>query len=207
MFSSAGASADSGLPTFASMLNYSDSASLDNLFRNSVETQTFWAQAGDMYTQATPHECYEVIRQLCARQISWGRRALNITTNIDGMARTSLQQEPVVATSVIELHDPLREWQCGGVRNDASRYLPNSAKERCSTDLFSVAVVREEISRRRDNSSDQSTSTCAQGIIRPHGVFFGDGNKNLLNDTDLQGHDKWVEFYTTHMINQSRSGW
>jgi NAD-dependent SIR2 family protein deacetylase len=166
------------------MPNYSDSASLDFLFKHPAEAQRFWARAGESYTEADPHQGFEVMRQLCARQLSLGRTAMIITTNIDGMAREVLQQEPSVATPVLEIHGSLQEWQCGGIRNDTARY-PMMLRERCGTDLFSMSAVRDEITRSHDESGEQSNSTyakcpsCSQRILRPHLCLLGDRNKKI----------------------------
>lgn len=83
------------------MPNYSDSASLDALFKHPAEAQAFWALAGDVYSQAEPHDGYEVLRKLCARQLALGKQAIVITTNIDGMARKVLSREPAIDVAVL----------------------------------------------------------------------------------------------------------
>lgn len=192
----AGASADSGLPTFAQLgAEYRDAASLDALLCDPLRVQRYWLAVADTYLGAAPHAGYAALGALVQRRRLRGQRCVVITTNIDGAAASQLAH---LGAEVVELHGALRHWQCGGTRNEASRF-PRMLAGRCSDALYDAALVsrwmRELDAQPQGDRDPGSYLRCpgCGGVLRPHVYLFGDGEKHFVVDAALQAPALWQE--------------
>eukprot|EP00930_Biecheleria_cincta_P034997 TRINITY_DN24112_c0_g2_i1.p1 TRINITY_DN24112_c0_g2~~TRINITY_DN24112_c0_g2_i1.p1 ORF type:complete len:637 (-),score=111.43 TRINITY_DN24112_c0_g2_i1:113-1984(-) len=189
--SGAGLSAESGLPTFATMteklgsalgpgVSYDQAAAVDTMAKDPTLFYGFWFTSAHNYAKAEAHAGYDVLRQWRKLKESCQSHGANgvrpvfaLTSNVDGFLKRIGFSSP---ETLAQIHGSMEKWQCGGVPSGTR--FPLFKTERCSEELFDPPPHDStDYERLRHAGPPPTCPRCGDGWLRPHVYLFGDGNR------------------------------